>query len=262
VFDDQQVTTTNPSRFPNPNLKWETTTQIDIGLEIGLFDDRLYGTVDYYQKDTEDMLLQLPVPTSTGFSTRLSNIGSIKNTGLEVSLESQNLTGALTWNTNANFSTMSNEVESLGPVEEIITGGAGFTNQISIIQPGLPLRTYYGYEVEGVWQEGDNFTGTKDNVSVPVISSFATSMETARSRRRIEFLSETPFRTFPGHWATRSITKESGCTSSFEESTGCRCSIITSSTRTSPLTSAGISLPSPTSIAGPRRIPPTSIRPS
>ena len=165
VFDDQQVTTTNPSRFPNPNLKWETTTQIDIGLEIGLFDDRLYGTVDYYQKDTEDMLLQLPVPTSTGFSTRLSNIGSIKNTGLEVSLESQNLTGALTWNTNANFSTMSNEVESLGPVEEIITGGAGFTNQISIIRPGLPLRTYYGYEVEGVWQEGDNFAGTKDNVS-------------------------------------------------------------------------------------------------
>lgn len=164
VFDDQQVTTTSPARFPNPDLKWETTTQTDIGLEVGLFSDRIYATVDYYRKDTDDMLLQLPVPTSTGFSSRLSNVGSIRNTGWEFSVESQNLTGDLSWSTNANFSTLSNEVKSLGPVDEIITGGAGFTNQISLIRPGLPLRTYYGYEVEGVWQEGDDFSATKDNV--------------------------------------------------------------------------------------------------
>lgn len=164
ALDDQQVTTLDPSRMPNPNLQWETTEQIDVGVDFGFAKDRIYGSIDYFMKDTYDMLLFLPVPFSTGFSAQLTNIGSIKNTGLELEIVSRNLTGDFGWETTAGFSTLNNEVQDLGPVEEIVTGNAGFTDQIGIIRPGLPLRSYYGYEIAGIWQEGDDFSVTTDNV--------------------------------------------------------------------------------------------------
>lgn len=158
IWGGQQVSSLNPSRLANPNLKWETTEQINVGLDFGLWNERLSGSLDYFWKDTYDMLLQLPIPSSTGFETQLTNIGSVSNHGFELSLSSNNVvTSDFLWSTDANFATLNNEVESLGPLEEIVTGSAGFTNQIAIIKPGLPLRSYYGYEVEGVWQEGDNF---------------------------------------------------------------------------------------------------------
>ncbi|WPP50768.1 SusC/RagA family TonB-linked outer membrane protein [Catalinimonas niigatensis] len=164
AFNDQPISTTDPSRLANPDLKWETTEQLDFGLDFGFLEDRIYGSMDYYIKNTFDMLLALPVPSSTGFTSRLTNIGSIKNSGFEFTLNSVNLTGAFKWTTSLNLATVKNTVTDLGGIPRIITGNAGFADQIAIIEEGSPLYAFYGYQIEGIWQENDDFDQTMDNV--------------------------------------------------------------------------------------------------
>jgi TonB-linked SusC/RagA family outer membrane protein len=165
TIDGQQVASLVPTRLGNQDLKWETTEQFDIGLDFSLLGDRISGSFDYFWKTTEDMLVNLPVPTSTGFNARLDNVGSIRNTGVEVSLNTTNIgSGNFEWSSKMSASTLNNEVVSLGPINEIITGGAGFTSQIGVIREGLPLFSFYGYQVEGIWQEGDDFSQTDDPV--------------------------------------------------------------------------------------------------
>lgn len=166
VWNNEAVTTTTPSRIPNPDLKWETTEQINIGLDFGLWSERLNGSVDYYQKETTDMLVNLPIPTSTGFNRRLTNVGEIVNNGFEFSLNSTNISGSdFIWSSNMTLSTVTNEVKDLGGIPEIIIGGAPFVGQVAIIKPGMALNSFYGYEIVGVWQQDDDFSVTTDNVS-------------------------------------------------------------------------------------------------
>src|SRR5699024_365410 len=164
VLDDKPISTTVPARLSNPNLKWETTTQTDIGLDFGFFNERISGSIDYYNKKTFNMLLALPVPTSTGFTSKLSNVGSVRNTGWELSLKTKNINQRFKWSSSIVLSTIKNEVLNLGEISNIITGGAGQTNQIFLIDPGKTMYSFYGYKVEGVWQEDDDFSTTTDNV--------------------------------------------------------------------------------------------------
>lgn len=157
-----------PTRIPNPDLKWETTEQLNLGFDIGLFDSRLSLTVDYFEKTTEDMLLNLPIPGTSGFNSILTNIGSIQNKGLEFLLESWNITGKdFSWNTKLNFSKIKNEVIGLGSVDEIITGNLPFTQGVSIIRPGEELNSYYGMFVDGIFQEGDDIANSAQPGSAP-----------------------------------------------------------------------------------------------
>lgn len=165
VYDDQLASSQQPSRFSNPDLKWETTEQINFGVDFGFFEDRISGGIDYFIKNTYDMLLDLPVPTTTGFNTRTSNVGSVRNSGFELSILTRNLVNEFSWSTSANLTALRNEVIDLGGIPEIITGGAGWANQISIIREGEPVYSFYGYEIEGVWQQNDDFASTNDNVS-------------------------------------------------------------------------------------------------
>ena len=165
VYDDQQRSSTQPARIANPDLKWETTEQLDFGIDYGLWGDRLYGSMDWYVKNTSDMLLSLPIPRSTGFTSQLTNVGGIKNSGFEFALTSRNInSGKIRWTTNLIFTTLKNEVTDLGGIERIVTGSAGATSQIAIIEEGIPLESFYGYEVLGIWQTGDDFSSTLDNV--------------------------------------------------------------------------------------------------
>ncbi len=165
IFDGQQVSSTVPARLANPNLKWETSQETDIGIDYGFLNNRITGSVDYYHKKTFNMLVNLPVPTSSGFSTKLSNVGSMVNTGIDFGLTSRNVTNSnFAWTTNVNISTVSNKVKSLGGLQSIISGGAGFSGNLFITEPGQPLFSYYGYKVTGVWQKGDNYSATKDHV--------------------------------------------------------------------------------------------------
>ncbi len=167
VLNDQFVTSLNPSRIANPNLKWETTEQVDIGVDFGVFNDRISGSVAWYNKHTTDMLLDLPIPTSSGFRSQLVNIGSMRNSGFEFAINTYNVTGTnFTWSSNLNLSTLTNEVLDLGGVPEILSGSLGAaSDNVGIIRPGDPLLSFYGYEVEGVWQQNDDLTEISNTVN-------------------------------------------------------------------------------------------------
>lgn len=165
IWDGKQVVGTGPAKIPNPDLKWETTDQINLGLDFGVFNNRINGGVDYFWKKTTDMLLQLPVPQSTGYNSILSNIGRIDNKGLEIFLNTVNIdTKDFKWESNLTFTSMRNKVKDLGGIDEILVG-AGYTHveQVAIRKPGLPLNSYYGWEVAGVWQENDDFSKMKED---------------------------------------------------------------------------------------------------
>lgn len=164
VIGSQQVSTTTPNRVPNPNLKWETSEQLNFGLDFGLWGNRITGSLDWYTKTTRDMLLNLPIPRTTGFTTMMTNIGSVRNSGFEVLINSNNLSGPLSWETTLNMTWMNNKVLNLGGIDNIFTGSAGGTANVAIIKVGLPMYAFYGYTIDGVWQTGDDFTATKDNV--------------------------------------------------------------------------------------------------
>lgn len=164
VYGDNQYVVMQPSRMPNPDLKWETTTQTNFGIDVGILNGRILGSLDYFFRNTTDLLLELPVPVQTGFNNKLTNVGEISNKGWELLIDSKNFVGnKFSWSTNLNFSSVKNEVVDLGDREEIILGSVSFTTGISKMKPGEVMNSYYGIEVEGVWQEGDDFSTSTQN---------------------------------------------------------------------------------------------------
>lgn len=160
VFGGEEFTSIAPTQLANPDLRWETTSQLDIGLDFGLLDDRITGTVDYFESNTNDLLLELPIPTTSGFASSLQNVGDTKNTGFEFSINTSNIVGEFNWSTNLNFATLKNEVTNLGELPRILQGGRRFITEFTILRKGDPVNAYFGYVVEGVFQsqqEIDNF---------------------------------------------------------------------------------------------------------
>jgi TonB-linked SusC/RagA family outer membrane protein len=160
IFGGARDNSLAPTRVANPDLKWEAAKQADIGIDFALFNRRLTGSIEYYDRRTSDLLLDLPLPLSTGFGVKTQNVGSMKNTGIDVTLAGDVIRNdkGFNWNMGVVFSTIKNQVVSLGPLSQIITGGAGFISNASIIKPGESLGSYYGYEVLGVWQTGDDYS--------------------------------------------------------------------------------------------------------
>lgn len=136
-----------PNNIPNPDLKWESTAQLDIGLDVGLFKDRITITADYYNKQTKDLLLSRPLPTSSGFSSITENVGDIQNIGAELSITTQNLKEKkLSWTTTLNISANRNKVLKLYNHQPIDDLGRGSNR----IEEGEPIGIFYSYESLGV----------------------------------------------------------------------------------------------------------------
>ena len=136
-----------PNTIPNPDLKWESTAQMDVGLDVGLYDNRIVLTADYYNKQTKDLLLSRPLPSSAGFSSITENVGQVENKGVELTLSTENLSGrALTWNTRLNFSLNRNKVVKLYNDQPIDDLGRGSSR----IQEGEPIGIFYSYQSLGV----------------------------------------------------------------------------------------------------------------
>jgi TonB-linked SusC/RagA family outer membrane protein len=145
-----------PLRYPNPNLKWERTSQADFGLDAEFLKGRIGATFDVYQKKTTDLLLYTPLPATSGFSGALYNIGSLRNRGLELSLNTRNLTGKFTWQTDLNFSINRNQITELSqgqdiPVPGVLTVPSGW----SILRVGQPIGTFFGLETDGIFQTNE-----------------------------------------------------------------------------------------------------------
>lgn len=142
------------SGLGNDDLKWETTTSYDIGLDFTLLKGRLGFVFDYYYKKTSDLLLTIPVEQTTGFSTQLSNVGNVTNKGVEFAVNASLIqTKDLSWTASGNIAHNKNEVTSLGGTQKEIVNG----NQ-TIIRVGEALGTYYGWVFDGVVQKGDDLS--------------------------------------------------------------------------------------------------------
>ncbi|MFQ5640056.1 MAG: SusC/RagA family TonB-linked outer membrane protein, partial [bacterium] len=151
IDEDQPASAVFPATISNEELGWETTKQVNLGVDYALFEDRIYGTFDWYNSKTEDLLLQVGVQSATGFTSALTNIGRVQNKGFEFSLTSRNVVGAFQWSTEFNFSANDNKVLELGPGDEpiLVAGAAGIRH---ITQVGDEMGSYYGWVVDGIYQ--------------------------------------------------------------------------------------------------------------
>jgi TonB-dependent starch-binding outer membrane protein SusC len=143
---------TRPSSIGNADLRWETTSQWNAGIDLTIADYRLNFTADIYQKNTRDLLINVDLPQSTGFSSGIQNLGAIRNSGVELAVRSKNvIRPKFNWSTNFNISANRNEVENIGGPDKIIFAGnipeSGFS---VIVQEGLPLGAFYGFVNQGV----------------------------------------------------------------------------------------------------------------
>ncbi len=136
-----------PTQIANDNLGWESTRQLDFGLDFGIFQNRISGEIDYYVKKTKDLLLDVPVPGTSGFSVQTQNIGSVENKGFEFVLNTSNLVGDFKWSTSFNFSVNKNKVTDLGGQQIIDQGSSRFMN---VVKVGEPLGVFYGAQYAGV----------------------------------------------------------------------------------------------------------------
>ncbi len=165
---------TIPSRIANPDLKWETTEQFNIGIDASVLGGRISATLDYFSKNTKDLLFSMPLPRSSGFSSIMTNVGEVENKGIEILINSTNIsTPNFHWNMSINFSAINNKVLDLGDVEDIVTGNIQSVGNTAIIQVGAPLASYYGYEVTGIFQEGDDIANSPQPASQPGFPIFA-----------------------------------------------------------------------------------------
>ncbi|KKB55577.1 SusC/RagA family TonB-linked outer membrane protein [Parabacteroides gordonii] len=144
------------SSMANDDLKWETTTQTDIGVDMGFFGNRLSVSFDYYWKQTRDLLYKATLPPSSGYSSMLRNLGRIDNKGFEISINTINMKGKVNWTTNLNITSNKSVVKDLGSdvygnkiqrIDAPIGGG----NWFPLFVGKAPFQLY-GYEIEGIYQ--------------------------------------------------------------------------------------------------------------
>ena len=156
-FESNLVNLIYPYLLSNPSVKWESVEQYNVGLDIGFLQNRIVANLDFYVKNTRDMLTKKPVPQTSGTSLEQAdwppvNIGKVLNRGFEFTVNTKNFVGEFKWETSLNMSFNHNEVVSIG--------GPEILNGVSLIREGQPINSFYGYELGGIYQTLDEvFTG-------------------------------------------------------------------------------------------------------
>ncbi len=153
-FNGQAAFGYTPNNIGNSELRWEKSSEVNLGFNMGFVKNRVTATIELYNRTTDDLIQNVQLPTSAGFSSVTANVGKIQNKGIEVSLNTVNIqTNNLKWSTTINFSTNKNEILELygGTVTEDIANG---------LFVGESLQSHYYYEFDGIWQlnEADNAT--------------------------------------------------------------------------------------------------------
>lgn len=157
-FESNLVNLIYPYLLSNPSVKWESVEQYNVGLDIGFLQNRIVTNLDFYVKNTRDMLTKKPVPQTSGTSLEQAdwppvNIGKVLNRGFEFTINTKNFVGEFKWETSLNMSFNHNEVVSIG--------GPEILNGVSLIREGQPINSFYGYELGGIYQTLDEvFTGS------------------------------------------------------------------------------------------------------
>lgn len=145
----------SPSTIGNPDIKWETVEQTNFAVDMSLFNNKLTLSADYYIKRTKDMLLNLPIVSYSGFPNNpWSNAGTVDNRGLELQLTYRNMISDFNYEIGLNFSTIKNEVVSLGKGEPLSSGGTKMGN-VTKTEVGHSIGEFYGYAMDGIFQTED-----------------------------------------------------------------------------------------------------------
>ncbi|SHN32621.1 TonB-linked outer membrane protein, SusC/RagA family [Cyclobacterium lianum] len=160
VFNGNEFQSIAPTQLANPDLKWETTESFNLGVDLGILFGRISGSVEYFQNNTRDLLLLLPIPTTTGFGNSLQNVGNTRNSGFEFSLTSRNIDGNFSWITDINMATVKNEVTNLGELPRILQGGTRFMQDYTILEVGSPVNAYYGHVFDGIIQSSEELANS------------------------------------------------------------------------------------------------------
>jgi len=153
VFGGNRAIGFAPGSLANPDLRWETTDGVDVGIDATLLRGRVTVGADYYYKKTHDMLYTVPIPSSSGFSYSLQNIGSLQNRGFELSVSTVNVSGALGWQTTLNLALNRNKVLELGPDTVLpypASVGGGAHQNPTYLRVGQPINTFYGWVFAGL----------------------------------------------------------------------------------------------------------------
>jgi TonB-linked SusC/RagA family outer membrane protein len=162
IINNARFSGIGTNRLGNAGLKWEKTAQTDVGLELGLLDNRINVEFDLYYRKTTDMLLQAPLPRSTGYSSILRNVGSMENKGLEFTINTVNIsTNEFEWRSSFNISMNRNKVLSLATPAPIFSGNPNFLSNTGIIRVGEPVGSFWGLVRLGVWTEAERDEAAK-----------------------------------------------------------------------------------------------------
>lgn len=171
--------TTQPGTFPstieNLSLKWEESTQANVGVDFELFNGRIRLTADAYTKKTTDLLLNAPLPTTSGFDKAIQNVGEVQNRGFEIGLKTINFNSAFKWESGFNISFNKNEVRYLVG-EELKLENISGRGEAILVKEGLPLGSFFGYVFGGV----DPATGNSYYIDKNGVSTFTPSEDDRR----------------------------------------------------------------------------------
>jgi TonB-linked SusC/RagA family outer membrane protein len=152
MFGNGRAAALFPGSTGNDNLKWETTTQYDLGIDLGLFENRISMVFDAYYKLTDDMLFNLPLPTSTTTGSAWVNYGKVENKGVEFELATRNFEGKdFSWDSRLMLTANRNKVKELGPTGADVYVDTGAGNATSVYRIGAPIGSYFGLNRMGVW---------------------------------------------------------------------------------------------------------------
>jgi len=159
VSGDVIVNSVQLTALDNPNLKWETSYQQDYGIDLGLFDNRISLTADYYKTITKDLLFNRPLPGISGIASQLQNVGELENKGWEFGINTKNFIGAdFTWSTNFNISSNKNKVLKLADNKDLLINSAPghfLATESQILRVGQPVGSFFGFVYDGVIQQGE-----------------------------------------------------------------------------------------------------------
>lgn len=155
---DIQYPAVSYAKSGNPDLVWETTTQIDVGLEAGMFNDKLTGEFDYYHRITDNILVDLLTPgyLGNGLNQKITyNAGKVLNSGLEANINWRDKVGEFGYSVGMLFSTIHNEVLGIGGnsgIDSVLRGGENYYGQVTQSRKGLPIGSFWGYKTDGIFQ--------------------------------------------------------------------------------------------------------------
>jgi TonB-dependent starch-binding outer membrane protein SusC len=157
VFGDALYNALAPGATLPGNLKWETTSQVDVGFDAALLDNRIRVTFDYYRKETSDLLNKVQLPSSMGYREVLRNVGKVENKGFEIGIDANILNGPVQWNVSANISRSRNKVLKLYGGQDIL-GSSLYTGNlndiVNLLREGQPMGIFYGYKEIGYNDKG------------------------------------------------------------------------------------------------------------